>query len=294
LEQLFVEIDVDGSGEIDEDELRELMCHLGLEMSEEDIAMIFSSICKFNPDTAMAESFGLEAFIGWWHSQEPMAAVVKEAIGAREGQRRKKGLRKLLAAFVLRMAELSDFGRPPAIAAKWAHLQQEQNFLQGDREFQAGLSASPFFDRNSPLRARTMASFIESVVRPMFTAAAQIFPGAKLLVHNCDENRLRFERLSKLPSDQVEAMPPAITPEHVKRALELLQEVWQQSDGLHLDSKKEKRRLQRAADKGDPSKCGGLVRLRSVMDLMSLAEDSEPISKEAMQCLSQADGMCTM
>jgi hypothetical protein len=61
---------------------------------------------------------------------------------------------------------------------EWAHLLQDEFFLQGDREKSLGLSVSPFMDRDKPGPMHSQLGFIDFVALPLFEGLVRACPTA--------------------------------------------------------------------------------------------------------------------
>ena len=84
VERLFAELDADGSGFLNQDEVRELAVKLGASLSEDELAAAMSEM-----DPSGDGKADLHEFIGWWATQVVGGGggVLGSAIAANAGER---------------------------------------------------------------------------------------------------------------------------------------------------------------------------------------------------------------
>jgi len=89
--------------------------------------------------------------------------------------------RILLMQVVLKMADISNPTKPSKIADRWAHLLQQEFFVQGDTERALGLPVSKFMDRKSPQLLKMGNAFLDNFVAPIMSSLMPIMPHLKEL-----------------------------------------------------------------------------------------------------------------
>jgi hypothetical protein len=106
-----------------------------------------------------------------------------------------KQKRVLLLSVILKCADIANPGKSFEQAKYWAHLVQEEFFLQGDIEKQKGMPISPFMDRDSPALPRMQLNFIDYLVSPLFNSLSQLMPNLKVICNRLEENKLKWKSL---------------------------------------------------------------------------------------------------
>jgi len=84
---------------------------------------------------------------------------------------------------VLHSADVANPCRPEPIYRMWTDKVMEEFYDQGDKEKDAGLPVSKFFDRDAPNLPRCQVGFINFVVQPLFTVMGDLLPLSELLSH---------------------------------------------------------------------------------------------------------------
>ncbi|KAI8391416.1 uncharacterized protein BYT42DRAFT_556802 [Radiomyces spectabilis] len=103
-----------------------------------------------------------------------------------------EGQRQALCEILLHAADISNAVRPWDICLKWSNLVCIEFFRQGEAEKQAGLPVSPNMDRHQVNQATIGAQFSDFIVRPYFELFVSLFPKAKELLVNLQDNRKRW------------------------------------------------------------------------------------------------------
>ena len=98
----------------------------------------------------------------------------------------------LLCKVLIKMADISNVTKGPALSRKWADAVMAEFWAQGDKEREAGLPVSTFFDRREPLVAKCQSSFIGFLVRPLAAPVFELLEEPDLL-QQLDENRRSWD-----------------------------------------------------------------------------------------------------
>nr|ABB51167.1 cAMP phosphodiesterase [Trypanosoma cruzi] len=93
----------------------------------------------------------------------------------------------LALVMALKMADISNCGRPLEIYLKWSSKLSDEFYLQGDRERNLGMQCSPFMDRMEPALAKGQILFINYIIIPFFEKMAVFLPKMRLAVE-CAES----------------------------------------------------------------------------------------------------------
>ncbi|EKF31213.1 cAMP phosphodiesterase A, putative [Trypanosoma cruzi marinkellei] len=88
----------------------------------------------------------------------------------------------LALVMALKMADISNCGRPLEIYLKWSSKLSDEFYLQGDRERNLGMQCSPFMDRMEPALAKGQILFISYIVIPFFERMAVFLPKMRVAV----------------------------------------------------------------------------------------------------------------
>lgn len=84
--------------------------------------------------------------------------------------------RAVVATMLMRAADLSNPAKPFPIAKYWAHMVQEEFFLQGDKEAEKGIKVSPFMTRGNSSLPQMQMNFADFIVIPMFKIMTKLLP----------------------------------------------------------------------------------------------------------------------
>jgi 3',5'-cyclic-nucleotide phosphodiesterase len=101
----------------------------------------------------------------------------------------KKDDMRLALAMALKMADISNCGRPHDIYMRWGAKISDEFYMQGDREKNFGLSISPFMDRAQPGVSKSQISFMNFVVVPMFESISEFLPDMHFSVDHTEQNK---------------------------------------------------------------------------------------------------------
>ena len=97
----------------------------------------------------------------------------------------------LALSMSIKMADVSNCGRPQRLYLEWAKNIATEFYAQGDAEDRRSLSISPFMDRRKDKTdfPKGQISFMNYVVVPMFEAIAEFLPPVEVALHCCTENK---------------------------------------------------------------------------------------------------------
>eukprot|EP01065_Artemidia_motanka_P021428 TRINITY_DN25606_c1_g1_i1.p1 TRINITY_DN25606_c1_g1~~TRINITY_DN25606_c1_g1_i1.p1 ORF type:complete len:696 (+),score=186.40 TRINITY_DN25606_c1_g1_i1:65-2152(+) len=114
-------------------------------------------------------------------------------------QRREDARGALVMA--IKMADISNCGRPTDIYLRWAENIAAEFYHQGDAELAMELGVSPFMDRKKhvPDFSRGQISFMNYIVIPLFEACTQLLPNLEFTVGLCHKNREHWQHSLKEP-----------------------------------------------------------------------------------------------
>jgi 3',5'-cyclic-nucleotide phosphodiesterase len=101
----------------------------------------------------------------------------------------KKEDQRLALSMAIKMADISNCGRPEQLYLRWATKIAEEFFLQGDRERNLGNPVSPFMDRNVPSMAKGQIAFMNYIVIPLFESISEYLPEMHFSVDHCEQNK---------------------------------------------------------------------------------------------------------
>lgn len=95
----------------------------------------------------------------------------------------------LCLAIALKMADISNCGRPLDIYLPWGGKVSDEFYQQGDRERNLGLDCSPFMNRLDATLAKSQIAFMNYIVTPFFEQVAELLPEMRFAVGLVEENK---------------------------------------------------------------------------------------------------------
>lgn len=103
----------------------------------------------------------------------------------------------LALSMSIKMADVSNCGRPKVLYLEWAKNIATEFYNQGDYEDRRNLTVSPFMDRKKDKVdfPKGQISFMNYVVVPMFEAIAELFPPVECALQCCNENKDYWQQL---------------------------------------------------------------------------------------------------
>lgn len=96
---------------------------------------------------------------------------------------------RLALAMAVKMADISNCGRPEEIYLRWSSKIADEFYLQGDRERNLGIPCSPFMDRMQPAMAKGQIAFMNYIVIPMFDCISELVPDMRFSVDQTEANK---------------------------------------------------------------------------------------------------------
>jgi 3',5'-cyclic-nucleotide phosphodiesterase len=96
---------------------------------------------------------------------------------------------RLALQVAIKIADVSNPGRPPKLYLKWAVRIFDEFYQQGDAERNLGILVSPFMDRHKPALAKGQVAFINYIVAPMFESFASLLPNMKFTAKHVSKNK---------------------------------------------------------------------------------------------------------
>lgn len=96
---------------------------------------------------------------------------------------------RLAMSMAIKMADISNCGRPENLYLTWATKIHDEFFLQGDRELNIGSNVSPFMDRSNPSMARSQVAFMNFVVVPLFESMSDFLPKLSFTIDLVENNK---------------------------------------------------------------------------------------------------------
>jgi len=113
----------------------------------------------------------------------------KRRISQNQDLHARKDDQRLALSMAIKMADISNCGRPEHIYLKWTNKLFEEFFLQGDIERNLGNPVSPFMDRYVPSMAKSQVAFMNYIVIPLFESIAEYLPDMHFTVDHCESNK---------------------------------------------------------------------------------------------------------
>eukprot|EP00191_Tetraselmis_sp_GSL018_P009147 CAMPEP_0177617342 /NCGR_PEP_ID=MMETSP0419_2-20121207/24808_1 /TAXON_ID=582737 /ORGANISM="Tetraselmis sp., Strain GSL018" /LENGTH=1417 /DNA_ID=CAMNT_0019115801 /DNA_START=421 /DNA_END=4674 /DNA_ORIENTATION=- len=98
----------------------------------------------------------------------------------------------------IKVADIGHCALPHSMHLEWLNRLEEEFFLQGDTERSQGLRVSPLMDRTKPgpTDPKNQATFMNVIVRPLYRAWCNAYPGCSPLYTLLKENHAHWESLS--------------------------------------------------------------------------------------------------
>ncbi|KAG5481078.1 hypothetical protein LSCM1_06756 [Leishmania martiniquensis] len=95
----------------------------------------------------------------------------------------------LCLSIALKVADISNCGRPLDIYLRWGWKVSDEFYQQGDRERNLGLECSPFMNRLQPSLAKSQIAFMNYIIIPFFEQVAELLPDMRFAVGLVEENK---------------------------------------------------------------------------------------------------------
>jgi 3',5'-cyclic-nucleotide phosphodiesterase len=118
-------------------------------------------------EVVLATDMGLHAKVfGAW----------KRRLAQNHTLHKRKDDQRLALSMCIKMADISNCGRPLDMYLKWSTKLVEEFFAQGDNERARGDTVSPFMDRQQPHMGKGQVAFMNYVILPMFESIGEYLP----------------------------------------------------------------------------------------------------------------------
>jgi hypothetical protein len=103
---------------------------------------------------------------------------------------------RLALSMSIKMADISNCGRPNSLYVEWAKNIAVEFYNQGDVEAKMKLTISPFMDRRKDKSdfPKGQTSFMTYIVQPMLEAIAEFLPPMEFAVQHCSENKAYWQK----------------------------------------------------------------------------------------------------
>jgi len=89
----------------------------------------------------------------------------------------------------VKLADISNCGRPQKLYHGWCNVIVDEFFQQGDRERLQGMAVSPFMDRFTTVMAKGQIGFMNYIVAPLFECIAEWLEGLSVASSLAEENK---------------------------------------------------------------------------------------------------------
>eukprot|EP01010_Urceolus_cornutus_P001266 NODE_179_length_2098_cov_281.555393_g142_i0.p1 GENE.NODE_179_length_2098_cov_281.555393_g142_i0~~NODE_179_length_2098_cov_281.555393_g142_i0.p1 ORF type:complete len:619 (+),score=135.79 NODE_179_length_2098_cov_281.555393_g142_i0:58-1914(+) len=101
---------------------------------------------------------------------------------------------RLMLSIAIKMADISNCCRPPALYKAWAQNIASEFYHQGDTEARLGFTISPFMDRRKDKTdfPKGQISFMNYIVSPLFEAAAGVLTKLKFTLDHAKANKANW------------------------------------------------------------------------------------------------------
>eukprot|EP00754_Rhynchopus_humris_P021653 Rhum_TRINITY_DN14753_c16_g1::Rhum_TRINITY_DN14753_c16_g1_i1::g.118515::m.118515/K13755/PDE1; calcium/calmodulin-dependent 3',5'-cyclic nucleotide phosphodiesterase len=102
---------------------------------------------------------------------------------------RTKKDKNLALTMALKMADISNCGRPKNLYHGWCNVIVDEFFQQGDRERLQGMPVSPFMDRYTTVMSKGQIGFMNYIVMPLFECMGEFLEHMQMATSIVDENK---------------------------------------------------------------------------------------------------------
>eukprot|EP01061_Rhynchopus_euleeides_P016573 TRINITY_DN27893_c0_g1_i1.p1 TRINITY_DN27893_c0_g1~~TRINITY_DN27893_c0_g1_i1.p1 ORF type:complete len:1249 (+),score=414.61 TRINITY_DN27893_c0_g1_i1:72-3818(+) len=97
--------------------------------------------------------------------------------------------KNLALTMALKMADISNCGRPKTLYHGWCNVIVDEFFQQGDRERLQGMPVSPFMDRYVTIMSKGQIGFMNYIVMPLFECMGEFLEHMQMATSIVDENK---------------------------------------------------------------------------------------------------------
>lgn len=106
---------------------------------------------------------------------------------------------RLALAMAVKMADISNCGRPEHLYLRWSSKISDEFYMQGDRERNLGMPCSPFMDRTQPAMAKGQIAFMNYIVVPLFECISELVEDMHFSVDHTENNKAYWTRNDDTP-----------------------------------------------------------------------------------------------
>eukprot|EP01060_Flectonema_neradi_P004307 TRINITY_DN12791_c0_g1_i1.p1 TRINITY_DN12791_c0_g1~~TRINITY_DN12791_c0_g1_i1.p1 ORF type:complete len:1226 (+),score=256.11 TRINITY_DN12791_c0_g1_i1:87-3764(+) len=97
--------------------------------------------------------------------------------------------RNLAVTMAIKMADISNCGRPKKLYHAWCNVIVDEFYQQGDRERLHGMAVSPFMDRFTSVVSKGQIGFMNYIVMPLFECMGEFLDHMQMATGIVDENK---------------------------------------------------------------------------------------------------------
>lgn len=101
---------------------------------------------------------------------------------------------RLALSMAVKMADISNCGRPTELYLRWSEKIADEFYMQGDRERNLGMNCSPFMDRTAPAIAKGQIAFMNYIVVPLFECISEFVPDMHFSVELTEQNKSYWQK----------------------------------------------------------------------------------------------------
>ena len=101
---------------------------------------------------------------------------------------------RLALSMAVKMADISNCGRPTPLYLRWSEKIADEFYMQGDRERNLGMPCSPFMDRTAPAIAKGQIAFMNYIVVPLFECISEFVPDMHFSVELTEQNKNYWQK----------------------------------------------------------------------------------------------------
>jgi len=119
----------------------------------------------------------------------PDLGLIKSRMSSDEFDPESEKDREKLLSLMFHLADISNPTKTWQLAKKWTDLLYFEFFAQGDLEKQNNFPVSQFMDRNTTNIASASSGFIDIIIKPAYSTAAEVFPKLEFIKKRLDDNK---------------------------------------------------------------------------------------------------------
>lgn len=123
----------------------------------------------------------------------------------------------LLLQLAMKCSDLGHLAQEWGVHVQWVQRLEEEFFMQGDKELEAGLPVSFLMDRSKPGASASQPGFFNAVALPLFSALARAAPAAAPVLASVDRNCEHWKALEASATTSETAVAAASSEEAAER-----------------------------------------------------------------------------